>query len=127
MTHWLHGFFFHVWHFLYGQVQLENWFGNVVAGVVTFLVAGLFWPGVRNAFKGYVGRYFSAVHAKLDSQHAEHLALAEKHHREALALATKHHAAHMAALAPAKKPSPTTAKAASTVKKQTSTPTRSSK
>ena len=25
--------YFDVWHFIYQQVQLDNWFGNVVAGV----------------------------------------------------------------------------------------------
>jgi len=36
---WLHNVFFHSWHFLYQQVQLDNWFGNIVAGVVGYLCA----------------------------------------------------------------------------------------
>lgn len=98
MTHWIHGVFFHSWHFIYAQTQLTVWFGNIVAAVVTFLAVGMFWPGVRNAFKGYISRYFVAIHTKIDAQHKEHLALTEKHHREALALARSHHEAHMAAI-----------------------------
>ncbi|MDE2472558.1 MAG: hypothetical protein KGL35_28475, partial [Bradyrhizobium sp.] len=93
--------------------------GNIVAGVVTFLAVGMFWPPTRKRIVAFVGRYFSAVHTKLDAQHAEHLALAEKHHREAVALAKKHHEIHMAAVAPR---APTARKPASPSKKQPARP-----
>ena len=35
--------YFDVWHFIYQQVQLDNWFGNVVAGVVVFIVMDVCW------------------------------------------------------------------------------------
>ena len=37
------GAYFHVWHFIYSQIQLTNWFGNVVAGVVVFIVVDVCW------------------------------------------------------------------------------------
>lgn len=39
----IHSLYFHSWHFLYQQTQLTNWFGNVVAGVVVFLVVDVCW------------------------------------------------------------------------------------
>ena len=130
MTHWLHGVYFHAWHFVYQQVQLTNWAGNVVAGIFTFLVVGLFWPPTRKSFTRFVGRFFSAVHNKLDAQHQERMTQAQTHHNEAIALAKAHHAEHMAALAkpkPAPKQSPTPAKATATVKKAPPRPARSTK
>ena len=126
MTHWLHGVFFHSWHFLYTQIQLTTWFGNIVAGVVTFLAVGMFWPPTRKRIERFVGRYFSALHTKLDGHHAERMDQAEKHHREAVALAKKHHEIHMSAISP-RPASPTPVKAPSTVKKATPRSPRSTK
>jgi len=32
--------YFHAWHWLHGQVQLDNWFGNIVAGIVGYAAGG---------------------------------------------------------------------------------------
>lgn len=37
---WLHNVYFHVWHWLFQQVQLDVWFGNIVAGVVGYVAGG---------------------------------------------------------------------------------------
>lgn len=106
----VHNVVFHVWHFLYQQVQLPNWFGNIVAGLASFVLMSLFWPKARAAYVRFFARHFDAVHAKLDQHHREHIdlakyqhkkseAAAERRHQEAQALATYHHAAHIAAIA----------------------------
>jgi ABC-type nickel/cobalt efflux system permease component RcnA len=106
-AYWLHGTFFHAWHWLFQQVQLNQWFGNIVAGVVTFAALTLVWPRLRHLVKRAIGitALHDSIHAKLDQQHRERLEQASKHHREAIALAKKHHEIHMAAIAkPASKP-----------------------
>ena len=35
----LHNVYFHSWHWVFQQVQLDNWFGNIVAGVVGYVLA----------------------------------------------------------------------------------------
>jgi ABC-type nickel/cobalt efflux system permease component RcnA len=95
----LHGIYFHSWHWVFQQIQLTNWMGNIVAGVVVFCTVSLLWPRTRRALEHYVEAHFRSLHTKIDAQHAERLAQAEAHHREALALAKKQHEAHMRALA----------------------------
>ena len=34
---WIHNVYFHSWHFIFQQIQLTNWFGNIVAGIVGYL------------------------------------------------------------------------------------------
>ena len=68
---WLHGTYFHVWHFLYTQIQLTTWFGNVVAGVVVFVVMDVCWQWflkrlVKNALQRFHSEQLSSLHAKLD-------------------------------------------------------------
>ena len=65
----LHHVFFNVWHFLYGQIQLTNWFGNCVAGVVVFIVVDVCW---QLFLKKWVKRAIAEIHR-------EELA---RHHRE---------------------------------------------
>ena len=96
--HWAHGTFFHAWHFLYTQIQLTTWFGNIVAGVVTFVVLTLVWPRFRHIVKRAIG--VTSLHDKLDRQHKEHLEQASKHHQAAILLAKSHHDAHMKAIQP---------------------------
>lgn len=100
----LHNVYFHVWHFLYQQSQLTNWFGNIVAGVVSFVALTLAWPRLRHAVERAIG--ITKLHNKLDAQHLERLNQADQHHREALALAKKHHEAQLKALKP-EPPKPT--------------------
>jgi|ERR1035437_73236 hypothetical protein len=92
---WFHNTFFHAWHFLYNQVQLTNWFGNVVAGVAVWFVVTLLW-------KWFVKRWITEAVRKI---HAEELArhhrevvlpILTKNHNEALKLAKEHHAFHIA-------------------------------
>jgi len=37
---WIHGVYFHSWHFIFRMVQLDSWFGNIVAGVVGWIAGG---------------------------------------------------------------------------------------
>jgi len=66
---WFHNTFFHAWHFLYNQVQLTNWFGNVVAGVVVWFVVTLLW-------KFFLKKWIKKALAEI---HREEI---ERHHRE---------------------------------------------
>ena len=100
---WIENTYFHAWHFVYQQVQLTNWMGNIVAGVITFIVVTLAWPKLRHAAERAIG--ITALHKKLDAQHAERMAQATTHHLEAVALAKAHHEEHMRALRPTKAPS----------------------
>ena len=93
---WQHGTFFHAWHFVYGQIQLTNWVGNIVAGVVTFIVLTLIWPKFRHLVTRAIG--VTSLHEKLDAQHKERMEQAAKHHRDAVLLAKSHHKEHMEAL-----------------------------
>ena len=82
----LHHVYFNVWHFLYGQIQLQNWFGNVVAGVVVFVLVDICW---QLFLKKWVKRAIAEIHR-------EELA---RHHREVVEpLMEKHHAEHLAAI-----------------------------
>ena len=67
--HELHHVYFNVWHFLYNQIQLTNWFGNVVAGVVVFVLVDVCWQLFA---KKWVKRAIAEIHR-------EELA---RHHRE---------------------------------------------
>ncbi len=113
---WVHGTFFHAWHFLYGQIQLTNWVGNIVAGVVTFITLTLVWPKFRHLVERAIG--VTSLHEKLDQQHKERLEQASKHHQAAVLLAKTHHEAHMKALQPPAT-TPTPRKSTGTVKKVT--------
>ena len=67
----VHGVYFHAWHFLYSQVQLTVWFGNVVAGVVVFVVMDILWRWFgRRLFHAMMKRIHAdsleEIHAKLD-------------------------------------------------------------
>ena len=103
--------YFHAWHFVYQQVQLDNWGGNIVAGVITFAAVTLAWPKLRHAAERAIG--ITALHNKLDAQHTERMAQATTHHLEAMALAKAHHQEHMHALMDAK---PRTTKASTPTK-----------
>lgn len=68
---WLHGLWFHAWHFTYQQVQLTNWFGNIVAGVVGFVVGSGLWarviaPWWRRFHLDIHATAQRALHGKLD-------------------------------------------------------------
>ena len=86
--------YFHVWHFLYQQVQLDSWFGNVVAGVVVFVVVDICW---QLFLKKWVKEGLAKVHAEalkihhekvvrpeLDARHNEIIDQQERHHRAQL-------------------------------------------
>lgn len=66
----VHDVYFHAWHFVFNQVQLDNWFGNIVAGIVSFAALSLLWPRLRRAISKFVREHVSAgnaeLHAKLD-------------------------------------------------------------
>lgn len=100
--HALHNAYFHAWHWLFQMVQLGNWFGNIVAGVISFAVLSLFWPRVRHAIERATKRHLSElraeIHAKLDAQHKEKMEQAERHHQEKVIQAEKHHKAQLAAI-----------------------------
>ena len=78
----LHNAYFTVWHFLYGQVQLPNWFGNVVAGVAVFLVVDVCW-------QLFLKKWVKEAIAKI---HREEL---ERHHREIVQPALDAHLAEV--------------------------------
>lgn len=52
--------YFDVWHFIYQQVQLDNWFGNVVAGVVVFIVMDVCW---QTFLKKWVTKIIREIHS----------------------------------------------------------------
>ena len=62
--------YFHAWHWLFQQVQLSQWMGNITAGVIVFLTVSLCWPKIRHAIERFVKRHVSQgnaeLHAKLD-------------------------------------------------------------
>ena len=91
-----HGIYFHAWHFLYTQIQLTTWFGNIVAGVVTFLVLTICWPRFRHLVQRAVG--VTKLHEQAERHHKERTEQAEQHHKDALRLARQHHAEHLEAL-----------------------------
>ena len=102
----LHGIFFHAWHFVFQQVQLQNWMGNIVAGIIVFCTVSLFWPKVRHAMERFAKRHFESlkaeIHEKLDAQHVEKMAQAERHHQEKVTQAERHHKSQLAAIRNAK-------------------------
>ena len=116
---WFHGLFFHSWHFLYQQIQLTNWVGNIVAGVVTFIILTICWPRFRHLVERAIG--IKGLHDKLDTQHDERLrqaevhqvathALMKKHYHAQVDLAKAHHDFHVAAATPVKQTQPRDAK-----------------
>ena len=78
----LHRLYFNVWHFLFQQVQWTNWFGNVVAGVVVFVVVDVCW---QLFLKKWVKEAVARVHR-------EEL---ERHHRETVQPALDAHLAEV--------------------------------
>ena len=82
--HELHNVYFHTWHFLYNQVQLTNWFGNCVAGVVVFVLVDICWQLFA---KKWVKRAIAEIHREELKRHHEEVVkpLMEKHHAEHLA------------------------------------------
>ena len=72
-----------------------DWVGNLVAGIVVFVLMSLFWPRFRRAIEAFAKRHVASIHEKLDGQHKEHMALVRKNHKEALDLARAHHRERM--------------------------------
>ena len=88
--------YFHAWHFLYTQIQLTNWFGNVVAGVVVFVVVDVCW---QLFLKKWVKAEIAKIHAEELRKHQIKVeAHAERLHKEVLDQAENHHQSHLAAL-----------------------------
>jgi hypothetical protein len=58
----IHNVYFHGWHWLFQQIQLDVWFGNIVAGVVGWLAA-------RGRYKKFHSKLAEPLHAKLDTAH----------------------------------------------------------
>ena len=59
---WLHNVYFHSWHWLFQQIQLDSWFGNIVAGVVVWLAA-------RDRYKKFHEKMNAPLHDKLEHTH----------------------------------------------------------
>ena len=84
----------HEWHWLYRQIQLDNWFGNIVAGVVAFLIMDVAW---RWKIKGWANevlhRHFHhhrEIQAeKADERHADLTQLVEDLHRKVDAMSER--------------------------------------
>ena len=58
----VHNVYFHVWHWLFQQIQLDNWFGNIVAGVIGWLAA-------RDRYRKFHQKLNEPLHDKLDHAH----------------------------------------------------------
>ncbi len=63
--------YIHAWHFLFTQIQLTTWFGNVVAGVVVFVVVDVCWQlflkkWVTDALHRIHAMQNAELHRKLD-------------------------------------------------------------
>ena len=58
----IHNVYFHAWHWFFQQVQLDNWFGNIVAGVVGWFLA-------RSRYKKFHEKLNAPLHDKLDHAH----------------------------------------------------------
>lgn len=86
-----HDVYFHVWHFIYRQVQLDNWFGNIIAGVVGFAIGTLAWPPTRKRLVAFIEKHVNGIHAKLDAQHQERMEQAQTHHELQMELAKAQH------------------------------------
>src|ERR1035437_6187210 len=87
-----------------------NWIGNIVAGIVVFLLMSLLWPRLRRAIEAFVKGHVKSIHDKLDLQHEERLRQAEVHQLATHKLLKKQHAEHMAALGVKSAPQPRNAK-----------------
>jgi zona occludens toxin (predicted ATPase) len=84
--HWLHHVahdFDATRHFVAGQVHPGNWFGNIVAGVVVFLVIDVCW---RLFAKKLVTNAIRKIHAEEIARHHREVVKpeAEARHAEAL-------------------------------------------
>ncbi len=119
-----HDVYFHVWHFIYRQVQLDNWFGNIVAGVVGFAIGTLAWPPTRKRLVAFIEKHISGIHAKLDAQHQERMEQAQTHHELQMELAKAQHLELMVAqgLRTDRRQEPRPAKAESLAKTPAKTP-----
>jgi hypothetical protein len=69
-------------HFLAAQVHPGNWFGNIVAGVVVFVIVDVCW-------QSFAKKWVKAALAKI---HREEL---ERHHREVVQPALDAHLAEV--------------------------------
>ena len=107
----LHNIYFHIWHWSFQQIQLAVWFGNIVAGVVTFAFASLFWPKARAAYKRFFLGHMADIHEKLDTHHEAMLAQAEGHHEQHMEILKKHHEDLIATVKPAPRKAPAAKKA----------------
>ena len=58
----LHNVYFHAWHFAFQQIQLNNWMGNIVAGIVVYLLA-------RDRYKKFHAKLNEPLHEKLELAH----------------------------------------------------------
>jgi flagellar biosynthesis/type III secretory pathway M-ring protein FliF/YscJ len=76
-------------HFLAGQVHPGNWFGNIVAGVVVFIIIDVCW---RLFAKKFVTQALRKIHAEEIARHHREVVKpeADARHREALRLARQH-------------------------------------
>ena len=66
--HDLYAAWIHEWHWLYQQVQINVWFGNIVAGIVVFIVMDVAW---RWKVKGWVNEFVHkhfAHHREIQSE-----------------------------------------------------------
>ena len=93
-----HDVFFHAWHFVYQQIQLDNWFGNIVAGVVGFLVGTIAWPPTRKRLVLFVEGHVAGIHAKIDAVHAEEVAQRTQQHETQMGLTAAHHQVVLSAI-----------------------------
>lgn len=59
---WTHNVYFHFWHWAFQQVQLDNWFGNIVAGIVG-------WVAAKERYKQFHEKINAPLHDKLDMSH----------------------------------------------------------
>ncbi len=105
-----HDVYFHVWHFIYQQIQLDNWFGNIVAGIVGFAIGTLAWPPTRKRLVAFIEKHVSGIHAKLDANHEEMMSQIQTNHTLQMQLAKSHHAEAMVAagLKPERRKAPAT-------------------
>jgi hypothetical protein len=91
--HWLHHVahdFDATRHFVAGQVHPGNWFGNIVAGVVVFLVIDVCW---RLFAKKLVTNAIRKIHAEEIARHHREVVKpeADARHKAAMQLARRHH------------------------------------
>lgn len=89
MMNWLHNDYFTIWHFLYQQLQLDNWFGNIVAGIIAWLILTALWQWIlKDKFQSFL----SNTHKRALNLHYERIQKAEeKRHKETMAQSAKYH------------------------------------